>query len=208
VDQKIYKTKPDYLLELTEKGTQEALRAGEMLRSLIGHSGSVDSYVSPYWRTRQTYQNIMKGLDSFNIKHTFKEDPRLREQEWGNLPDLDNNQLQKELRKSYGHFYYRIGDGESGADVYDRMTGFLSTLYRDFGKPDLSDNVLIVSHGIALRVLLMRWLHWSVEEYESVSNPKNCEIWQLQFDGKHYKLAHDLKRWELPKHRVYDWDRI
>ena len=31
--------------------------------------------------------------------------------------------------EEYGKFYFRIPDGESGADVYDRQKAFLNTLY-------------------------------------------------------------------------------
>ena len=53
-------------------------------------------------------------------------------------------------------FYYRIPDGESGADVYDRVSTFLETLYRDFAKPDYPENTIIVTHGMTLRLFFMR----------------------------------------------------
>lgn len=31
--------------------------------------------------------------------------------------------MEKELRQRYGRFFYRFPDGESAADVYDRITG-------------------------------------------------------------------------------------
>ena len=31
--------------------------------------------------------------------------------------------VEKEMRNRYGRFFYRFPDGESAADVYDRITG-------------------------------------------------------------------------------------
>lgn len=33
--------------------------------------------------------------------------------------------IQKAVRAQYGHFFYRFPNGESAADVYDRITGSL-----------------------------------------------------------------------------------
>ncbi|CAN5494405.1 hypothetical protein BH10BDE1_BH10BDE1_23480 [soil metagenome] len=109
-----------------------------------------------------------------------------------------------EDRDSYGTFYFRIPDGESCADVYDRVTTFLETLHRDFDKSEFAENVVLVTHGMMMRLFLMRWFHWTVEEFEKVANPANCGIWvmELQPDGKylvktqlvHHAVAHSYQR--------------
>jgi len=48
---------------------------------------------------------------------------------------------------------------------------------------------LIVTHGLTLRLFLMRWFHWTVEEFENLRNPRNCQIVVMQ------KRAND--RYEL-----------
>ena len=104
----------------------------------------------------------------------MREEPRLREQDWGNWQDRDDVRLQKAYRDAYGHFFYRFAQGESGADVYDRVGGFLESLYRSFEAPDHPPNVLLVTHGLAMRLFCMRWFHWTVAEFESLSNPGNA----------------------------------
>lgn len=98
-------------------------------------------------------------------------------------------------RDEFSTFYYRIPDGESGADVYDRVSTFLDTLHRDFEKHNYPENVLIVSHGLTIRLFLMRWFHWSVEEFENLHNPKNCQIiiMEKQIDN-HYNLISELSK--------------
>lgn len=79
-------------------------------------------------------------------------------------------------RENFGKFYYRFPEGETGADVYDRVSTFLETLHRDFKKKDFPQNVVIVTHGLTMRLFLMRWFHLKVEEYEAIKNPKNCDF--------------------------------
>ncbi len=183
-------TVPDHAVNLTPKGEKQARQAGEEIKKLIG-AESLYVYLSPYYRTRQTYQCIEESVGP-NIVRAI-EDPRLREQDWGHLRHPDEGEEILKERRSYSTFYYRIPDGESGADVYDRLSTFLETLYRDFEKPDYAQNVLIVTHGFALRLFLMRWFHWSVEEFENVRNPKNCQVVVMEQEGGgRYKLVTEL----------------
>jgi hypothetical protein len=46
-----------------------------------------------------------------------------------------------------------------------------------------------------MRLFLMRWFHWSVEEFESLHNPKNCQIIVLEKQAdQHYKLMSELDK--------------
>ncbi len=194
VNKEIYKTKPDYALNLTEKGREQATHAGSLIYQLIGDE-SVESYVSPFYRTRQTHECVDPFL--VNLKER-REDPRLREQEWcGRLRTEGYDYNTEEERDAFGHFYYRFHGGESCADVFDRVSTFLETLHRDFNKDNYSKNCLIVTHGMTLRVFLMRWFHLKVEEFELLRNPKNCAliVMELQKNGK-YELTKELETYE------------
>ena len=119
----------------------------------------------------------------------------MREQEWGHWRDLSTCAATNAARDMFGTFNYRIPEGESGADVYDRVSDFCGTLNRDFAKPDFPQNALIVTHGMTLRLFLMRWFHWTVEDFEQVANPGNYQLVVLerQLNGK-YRLATELRR--------------
>ena len=87
------------------------------------------------------------------------------------------------MRARFGRFFWRFQGGESGADVYDRVTkygpddgvwvavvaqrltgcllfacSFLDTLYRDIDstRHRPADAVVIVSHGLTMRLFVMR----------------------------------------------------
>lgn len=188
----VHETVPDWKVPLTVKGREQAILAGEKLVQDINHN-DIGVYVSSYRRTRETWEGISNGIKAWNQPTTIsfvKEDPRLREQEYGQLMRAEEYNNIEPARVAYGPFYYRIPDGESGADVYDRCTGFLDTLYRDFEKPNFPDNVLIVTHGFTLRILLMRWFHWTPEEFHLLKNPHNCQQFHLRLNVgcSHYNL--------------------
>ena len=184
IDRLNYATIPDHALKLTDYGKVQAQEAGDEIKKIIGSSG-VYAYVSPFYRTRQTFEQIATVLGD-RVENSI-EDPRIREQEWGHLRHPDENNEMLQARDEYSTFYYRIKDGESGADVFNRVSTFLETMHRDFKKPDYPDNALIVTHGFTLRIFLMRWLHWTVEEFERVLNPENCAVVVLerQSDGRY-----------------------
>lgn len=113
IDKSFHGQRPDYTSELTNKGVIQADLAGQQLKSILGQE-SVFFYVSPYWRTRMTFEQIMKHLE--RDKLVWREEPRLREQEWGHLRDMDHCLKADRERDSFGTFYFRLPDGESAAD--------------------------------------------------------------------------------------------
>jgi broad specificity phosphatase PhoE len=172
-DKSLYTSIPDFTMTLTKLGRKQAYEAGVRLRNLFGDE-KVMFYVSPFWRTRQTYEEIARSFPN----HIAREEPRLREQEWGYFHVRTDN-VSNEQQNCYGNFYYRIPEGESCADVYDRCSSALDTIYRDFENPDFPKHMVIVGHGMANRVMLMRWLHYSVEYCETNSIPHNVDFFLL-----------------------------
>ncbi|KAL2942190.1 Phosphoglycerate mutase-like protein AT74 [Bienertia sinuspersici] len=72
---------------------------------------------------------LMNGLDPLSARSDdhflsvefigVREECRIREQDFGNF--------QREI----GRFFYRFPEGESAADVYDRVSSFMESLWRD-----------------------------------------------------------------------------
>jgi len=40
----------------------------------------------------------------------------------------------------------------------------------------------LVTHGLTIRLFLMRWFHWSVEKFERLRNPENCEFFVMELN--------------------------
>ena len=202
INKKIYASIPDYAVQLSELGHKQARGAGEAIKGVLAQGG-IRFYVSPYWRTRQTAEIVAARLHERHIQ-LFYEDPRLREQEWSGdyRAKLEDYAKVEKRRDSYGHFYFRLRGGESCADVFDRVSDFLNTLHRDFEKRDFPRNVIIVTHGMTMRLFVMRWLHWSVEAFELLANPLNCEYYVMErrLVDDHYALVTCPRRHEI-KHQ-------
>ena len=199
-NREIYATIPDYALQLTERGIEQASEAGRKLKEIIGDE-SVFFYISPLWRTRMTFEEIASSFDQNKLR--YREEPRIREQEWGHLRNLDDNETIDEARNAFGSFYYRIPEGESAADVYDRISDFFGTLHRDFDKEHFPQNVIIVTHGMTMRLFLMRWYHWTIEEFDEYANPQNCDFVVMEKKEDHkYHLLGDLRK-RKPQHTYH-----
>jgi broad specificity phosphatase PhoE len=192
VDESVYERVPDHRLRLTERGVEQARHTGEVLRTLLG-GHSVEAYVSPYLRTRQTLAAL--GLPV--AERDVRVEPRLREQDWANFQDPADIAQQKAERDRYGHFYYRFSHGESGSDVYDRVSTFLESMHRNFATPAAPRNVVIVTHGLTVRLFCMRWFHWSVDYFESLENPANGQLVVLQRQPDfRYRLELPFVQWD------------
>jgi broad specificity phosphatase PhoE len=206
VDDSIYETVPDHALTLTPKGVEQASLAGRRLRAYLENE-PITMYASPYVRVRQTIDALDLGVPIEDVRV----EPRLREQDWANFQDPADIAAQKRLRNEYGHFYYRFTHGESGSDVYDRVSTFLESLWRSFESPStVEQNLVIVTHGLTMRLFCMRWFHWSVEYFESLENPENgdyvvlsrqpnlryqLEVPFVQWNGDYVPTARERSSW-------------
>jgi broad specificity phosphatase PhoE len=185
IDESCYVTTADWRIQLTDKGKFQAEQAGRTISSLLGEEGKTFFYVSPYKRTRQTLKGIMSQVPKSKI-YGVREEPRIAEQQFGNFQNVTQVQRAKEERKKFGRFFYRFPNGEAGFDVYNRVTSFISTMMRDSQQhraenvPMENFNVCIVTHGLTLRLFLMRWFQYSVDEFEESFNPMNGSVVVLE----------------------------
>jgi len=96
------------------------------------------------------------------------------------------------------------------------FTGFLESLWRDIDMkrfhrdPSHDLNLIIVSHGLTCRVFLMKWFKWTVQQFEHLNNPGNCEFRIMQLGpGGEYSLAihhtdDEMLEWGLSPEMIDD----
>lgn len=209
----IHQTIPDHRVKLTPEGFRQAQDAGRRLRDLLNPDDKLHFFTSPYRRTRETTEGILESLTSDTpspspfSRNTIKvyEEPRLREQDFGNFQPCSTEMERMWMeRADYGHFFYRIPNGESAADAYDRVSGFNESLWRLFGEDDFANVCVLVTHGLMARVFLMKWYHWSVEYFEDLRNINHCEFLILTHNPENgkYTLQNKLRTWsDLRKER-------
>ena len=191
-----YYKAPAFTLEITESGVHQAMDAAYKLKKIIGNQ-TVQFINSPLWRTRQTLEIVAQHFK--RKQYTFREDARLRTQEWGAFRTQQENDDLVALRNKEGPFYYRVPGGEAVVDCYDRLCSFMETCYRHFQEDDYPDNLVIVTHGLPFRIIMMIILNWSPEEFEQLYNPENCQFVQLDYNkkSKKYIPVLTLKKHEL-----------
>eukprot|EP01018_Ginkgo_biloba_P028475 Gb_35726 [translate_table: standard] len=219
LDDSMYTRTPDHQIGLTAEGMEQAEECGKNIRKIIEKGGSEDwrvyFYVSPYKRTLCTLKGIGRAFERERIIGV-REECRIREQDFGNFQEEERMKIIKQTRQRFGRFFYRFPEGESAADVFDRVTSFLESLWRDIdmnriNRDGISDlNLVIVSHGLTSRVFLMRWFKWTAEQFELLNNPRNCEIRVMQLGcGGEYSLAvehgkEELQDWGLSSDMIAD----
>ncbi|MCB1191646.1 MAG: histidine phosphatase family protein [Leptospiraceae bacterium] len=156
-------------IPLTKHGKEQAKKVSTVIGREFIKSSLI--YCSPYKRTQETLDEVLKASHLSRTELRIYEDPRLREVDFG-YGDIE---AQQEQRKVHGWFYYRYEGGESPADCYDRTSVFLESMMRQVTRRN-QDTVLIITHGITIRCFVMRFLHLTVKQFNKIKNPDNCDV--------------------------------
>jgi broad specificity phosphatase PhoE len=139
--------------------------------------------VSPFERTVQTAMAMRQWFDHRIVRTDLQ--PRIREQEFGNLQKNDDFVQFRAEQKKVGRFWYRFPTGESGADVHDRVKSWWSDSVLNVNEREGHDRVdalVIVTHGLTMRFVLMGLYDWSPNTFHSVWNAGNCDVYVLNKD--------------------------
>jgi len=185
----------DHNLPLTEDGKKMAANCGEFLNKYfeikygsINKKPPITMFVSPFTRTRQTAQGLLQ-TPLGNWISNVRENPQLVEQDWGlfeghkiGVDDLadkfsENYARVQRQKDEGGRFYARFPQGESALDVVMRVDNFVGTISRDD-----SQDIIVVTHGVTGRALIMRLLQWPPEWFETSTNLPNCSVYMLDMD--------------------------
>lgn len=131
---------------------------------LLAHSTRLVCHV------RQTARCLRTAIEP-NLIHTYIE-PRVREQEFGNLQGDEFKSFRTEQLR-VGRFFYRFPTGESGADVYGRLCSWWEGWVRGVNlRPgcERADALIVVSHGLTMRLILMQLYGWSPNTFSTIWN--------------------------------------
>ena len=186
---------PDCRVPLSETGLAQADAAGhamsEILRDADLPAHSLRVWCSPYERTRQTRDAMTPRFSEYIMDS--REDILLTEWNFGlfdGLTDAERHAKYPAEASHYddsiaknGKFYARPMNGESWQDVCVRVRQFFGTIVRDSEKKNPVKNILIISHGLAIRAFVMMWMHHSVEWLDAEPNPNNCAIRRIRRAG-------------------------
>ncbi|MDQ7056338.1 MAG: 2,3-diphosphoglycerate-dependent phosphoglycerate mutase [Persephonella sp.] len=165
---------------LTEKGKEEAYRAGELLKDI---RFSV-AYTSDLSRAQETLRIILETIGLFI---PVIKDKALNERHYGTLQGLNKDRAREKWGKEIVHLWRRSYDipppeGESLKDTAARTIPFLERAIMG----DILDgrDVLVVAHGNSLRSIVMYLEKLSPEEIIKVEIPTGTPIiYELDENG-------------------------
>ncbi len=189
LDERAYRQFGDHNVPLTQWGHRQAAEAGLViaayLAALTGHEAlRLRIWYSPFLRTRQSKDALLEALPVECVGEV-REDYLLREQDFGLFTEIYDHAERRQkfpdefekwarMRSNSGKFYARPPDGESRADVAQRMRLFLQTIMDE--ARDGHDNVVIVGHGVTNRAFEMNVFQHPVDWFERSANPGNADI--------------------------------
>lgn len=190
----------DHTIGLTPRGHEQAVAAGRSLGPDFIRGALI--FTSPFRRARETLAGVLEGAGVARESVRVFEDPRLREVEHGyaDLPAQEN------LRQTHGWFYYRFHGGESPADCYDRTSGFLESLMRQVERKQ-SPRALMITHSLTIRCFVMRFLHLTVEQFDTLAGIGNAETVTLEHKDQIDHPMFTSGRWGVTGLRLRDPSR-
>jgi 2,3-bisphosphoglycerate-dependent phosphoglycerate mutase len=146
---------------LTEKGREEARRAGEKIR----HLRFDKAYTSVLQRAKDTLDIVLQVIGQEGIPIAY--DQALNERHYGKLQGLNKAETAEKFGKEQVHLWRRSYDvappgGESLKDTAARTLPYFQTHI----VPDLQagTNVLVSAHGNSLRSIVMELDHLTKEQ--------------------------------------------
>jgi broad specificity phosphatase PhoE len=197
VDLNILKLQANMAVDLSEDGIIQAKETGIFLAQHLQNKTNegcdlpVKVWNSPYNRTRRTSQIIKDELVLAGIKFEEEESIYIAERQFGLVDDVQGYHTHDRFtheanhyklhKKSNHDFFVRPPLGESPFDMCVRLDFFLKTV---LPMEDCNKTHIVVSHGAAIRGLIMMHQKQKYEEY-TCPNPANASVRQL-FD-KHYR---------------------
>ncbi|KNC85335.1 hypothetical protein SARC_02482 [Sphaeroforma arctica JP610] len=196
LDPSVYEYTPDHRIPLAPEGKTMARKAGEAISKYFyevykdpTNAGHIRMWHSPYLRAVQTAEAIRDSCGQWITD--ARENPMIAEIDYGLFEGRGRTfaqdlGMQKELTHynlramHSGRFWARFPLGESPFDVCQRVAMFNGTIVRDRdnranNKPPI-DTIIVVSHGITLRVFMKMWCHRSLDWYENEWNGNNCSV--------------------------------
>lgn len=198
IDPQRYKTVPDFAIPLTQNGHEQSNQSSKFLREylekFVPHRNvphfkhECRLWVSPYVRSRETALHFEKDCEDFIGSR--KEHMLLCEQQFGLFDGYTTKEQKDNYPEEYAHFkrcldfegrfWARFPLGESQFDVAQRIYQFINTLKHD---SQGIRNVIVVAHGIALRIFTMLWMGHPYEWVHTNPLSGNCAIRHIQLES-------------------------
>lgn len=181
-----YLRTPDHAIPLADpEADPAAILAGRRVAELGLLPEQVCAWSSSYLRCAQTRQIVLRtafgaAADQVGLRESFL----LREQEFGDWDGLTEEEMmardparfekRRWMADLFGRFYFRFPNGESRADVVQRLSIFIAKIHRS-----RYQHHLVFLHGVTQRAFRMAWHNRSPEWFEQEPNPGNASVLRI-----------------------------
>ncbi len=180
IDANVLKTATNMSIGLSDVGKNQATETGRFLSNHFSPNDSIKVWNSPYNRTRQTANTIKDSFGKAKLKFSEEESIYIAERQFGLVDDVADYHKNYpyeakhwQMHKEHSHDYFaRPPLGESGFDMCLRLDFFLKHV---LGAEQSIENHIVVSHGAAIRGLLMMNQKWTYEKFNQ-PNPFNASV--------------------------------
>lgn len=170
--------------DLTIKGIDEAKRLNEYIKDI-----KFDRiYVSPLGRTLETMEHVKGSLDI-----PIKTIDELQEMNFGRF----EGELLSELREEFPEDMYNLWQNpdkyivESGEDYKDVFNRVEIAIEKILENKDKEENVLVVTHGVIISVLLSIVKNKEVKDLWDTPVVRNTSLSIIEFDGEDLKIIEE-----------------
>jgi len=196
IDKNAYERIADEDMPLSEHGREQAMAFGSKFVYELGASKHLHLILSPSKRVLETAEIIISGMP-VHIQWSLSTEHLIAKQNWGSVTIRNREEVEKERYRT-GVLRYKFPDGESGAEMLFRFDLFAKKLKQGMIDKTAS-NILIITHGFGLRVLLKSLLGWTEEYFESLAHPHHCDLKRLAYDGGMFLLLDEMSIYDSSK---------
>lgn len=170
--------------DLSEKGVEEARRAGQLLKA-EGYRFDI-AFTSALKRAQHTLELILEELGQQGL--TTYADKALNERDYGDLSGLNKDDARKRWGEEQVHIWRRSYDvpppsGESLKDTAARTIPYYES--KIWPEVKAGRNVIVAAHGNSLRSIVMKLDELSPEQVVKLEIATGVPIvYQLDENGK------------------------
>jgi len=200
IDNNAYGRIADEDMPLSEKGQEQAKVFGQRFIHEFGTGKHLRLILPPSKRVLETAEIIISGMPA-QIKWSLSTERLIAKQNWGNITIHNRAEIEKQ-RYLAGVLRYQFPGGESGTEMILRFDLFAKKLKQEMASRS-DEDTLIITHGFGLRVLLKILLGWTEEYFESLAQPRHCDLKRLVYDKGAFLLLDEMMVYDPSKNPGY-----
>lgn len=166
----------DLKISLTSRGREQSREIGYRLAQDMSTSDPLWVFLSPSRRARETWSEIRKHTHD---PHCVFVDGRIRNLNWG-LTNKYNRHLIEADRYRVGVLNFQFPGGDHTPTYVSNIEAFVRETAAKVKKTP-NAQLMIISHGFALRIIVKTLVGLSAEEFRWLSNPPNAFVAKLKW---------------------------